>query len=100
MKAILKFCLVLAIAKLALGQLVSSFYNAAAPRYFPPQATWKFNPTNTIALDKWNHLYVMRGAADNVTNKLTGDIGHNFAQRINGAIGLLAKHNLLTNTVG
>jgi len=100
MKVILQFCLVLAIAKLALGQLVSAYYNAAAPRYFPPQASWKFNPTNTIALNNWNHLYVMRGAADNVTNTTGGDVGHNFAQRINGALELLAKHDLQTNPVG
>lgn len=96
MKLILQFCLLLAISKLALGHLVAARYNSAAPAYFPPQNIWKFNPTNTIGLEDWDHLYIMRGAADHVT----GDSGHNFAQRINGALTLLAKHNLQTNTVG
>ena len=96
MKAILQFCLLVAIARLALGHLVSAGYNTAAPDYFPPQGIWNFNPANTLALDHWDHLYIMRGAADHVT----GEIGSNFAQRINGALHLLAKNHLLTNTVG
>jgi hypothetical protein len=96
MKAILQFCLLLAIARLGLGHLVSAYYNAAAPGYFPPQSIWKFNPADTIALNNWDHLYVMRGAGE----KVTGEISHNFGQRINSALSLLAKHNLLTNTVG
>jgi hypothetical protein len=94
MKAILHLCLLLAIGKLALGHVVAAYYNAAAPGYFPPQR-WKFNPTNTIALDNWNHLHIMRAAADRVTDGVNQD----FAQRVNSAIALLAKNQFLTNTV-
>lgn len=95
MKAILYLCLLLAVAKLALGHLVAAYFNTAAPAYFPPQS-WRFNPTNTISLDSWNHLYIMRAAADRVTNGVSRD----FAPRINDALALLAKNNLNSNTVG
>ncbi len=96
MKAILQFFLCLGIARLALGHLVSAYYNSAAPGYFPAQQNWNINPTNRIELDNWDHLYIMRGAADHVT----GDTGYNFAQRVDSGLSLLDKNHLMTNTVG